>query len=109
MASFAGASFLEATTGDSYATWGSSFLFAIKQLPASNTPVVQQIGADVQRATLAILVTRTELVALYDQVLESGSLIMDWETNNAFLESVGAVARVGFEDLYQTSLNLIRL
>lgn len=80
-----------------------------KPRPAGNTPVWREVGMDVQRATIAIEVTNAQLVALYDKVLESGSLVMDWETTDALLESVGAVSRVGMDDLYLTTLAVIRL
>ncbi len=108
MASFNGCHFLETPSGDGYPAYPTSDIFALKERP-NDAPVAQEIGADVQRATVGALVTGAELTALYDQVLESGSLVMDWETHNAFLAGVGETSRVGMEDLYETSLDVIRL
>ena len=108
--SFDGATFLEAAQGEGYPTWNKRDILVVKPLPAGNTPVVQEIGMDVQRLALAVIVSGTELTALYDKVLESGTLIIDWESHSAFLESIGGVTRTSVgSDLYQTTLNFIRL
>ena len=108
MASFAGINFLETPQGEGYPAHGVADLFAIKDRP-NESPAFQEIGADLQRATIGILVTGAELLALYDQCGESGSLIFDWETCDAFLAGVGETRRAGLEDVYESSLDLIRL
>ena len=71
---------------------------------------VSHIGLDVQKATIAGLVTAAELGALYDQVGESGSLIMDWETHTAVLESIDPPVRAEVGgDLFTIAMHFIRL
>jgi hypothetical protein len=50
------------------------------------------------------------LAALYDKVLESGSLVMNWETVSAYLDSISPPQQVGIgNDLFFAVLNFIRL
>lgn len=109
MASFDSAQFKEAPAGDGYPAWNARMLGVVKPLPAGYAPVWKEIGEDVQRASVAAQVTRAELTALYDKVLETGSLVMDWGTSSAFLENVGAPSRVGLEDLWLVTLDFVRL
>lgn len=108
MASFGGASFLEASQGEGYPSYATANVFNIKDR-AGLVPWIRDLGSDIERATIAILVTGAELSALYAQHLNSGSLVMDWETHNAFLAGVGDTNRVGMQDLYESSLDVIRL
>ena len=110
MASFGGATFLERGTGDrAYPTWDATMLLAIKPRP-NEDPVIQEIGADVQKLALGVQVTGAELAALYDQLHESGTLIMDWETCTAFLSSISPGQQIGIgDDLYLSVLNFIFL
>lgn len=107
MASFDGASFLESSQ-DGYPSYPKADIFNLKDRP-NELPAVHEVGMDVQRATIAILVTGAQLAALYAKHLDSGSLVMDWETNDAFLAGIGETNRVGMEDLYESSLDVIRL
>ena len=110
MASFNGATFYERGTGDrSYPTWDATMLLAIKPRPNEDS-VIQEIGADVQKLALGVQVTAAELAALYDQLHESGTLIMNWETCTAFLSSISPGQQIGIgNDLYLSGLNFIFL
>lgn len=109
MASFAGITIRERPAGEGYPTWNKAMLLAIKPRP-NDDPVIQEVGEDVQKLALAVEVTGAQLASLYDQVLESGSLVMDWETVNAFLESVSPPQQIGIgNDLFLAVLNLVRL
>jgi hypothetical protein len=109
VASFAGITIRERPNGDGYPTWDKRDILAIKPRP-NDDPIIQEIGMDVQRLALAVELTGAQLASLYDQVLESGSLVMNWETHNAFLESISPPQRIGVgNDLYLAVLNLVRL
>lgn len=108
-ASFAGATFLEAPSGDGYASWDKRMLTLTRQR-VGDEATVSHIGLDVQRATIAGLVTAAELAALWGQVGESGSLVMDWETHDAVLESIDPPLRAEVGgDLFQITMHFIRL
>jgi hypothetical protein len=109
MASFSGATFLESRQSDGYPTWDKIDLLIIRAR-ANDDPVIAVNGMDVQRVTVAAQCTAAELTALYDLVLESGSLVFDYETHTAFLESMGAAQQIGIgNDIYLTTLSFIRL
>lgn len=110
MASFAGINMGERGNGGStFPVWTKKMLVAVKLRP-NGTPVMQEIGMDVERLAFVARVTAAELVALYDQVLESGSLVFGWETHDAFLESIEGVSEVvANKDTYFATLNFIRL
>lgn len=46
------------------------------------------IGLDVQKASIAALVTGTELSALYSKVGESGTLVIHWGSASAYLDAI---------------------
>lgn len=108
MASFDGATFLEQNQGDGYPSYGKADLFVTKQA-ANNTPTLKEIGMDIQKASIAALVTGTELTALYGLVLASGTLAINWESHSALLVEIAQPIRQGMEDLYSTTLSFIRL
>ena len=110
MASFDGAGFAErGSGGQSFPVWNKKTLLSIKPLP-NGTPLVQDIGMDVQRLALIVKASGAELAALYDKVFASGSLVYGWETHDAFLESIESVVEVkGGADVYYATLNLVRL
>jgi hypothetical protein len=110
MASFASCSFYESPSdGTGYPSWNKAMILAVKPRP-NDDPVIQEIGEDVQRAAIAITCTAAQLSALQDKVLESGSLVMNWETVNAFLDSISPPQMVGIgNDLFFATLNFIRL
>lgn len=110
MASFAGITIRERPAdGEGYATWDKRMILSTKVLP-NNAPVITQIGLDVQKLALAVQVTGAQLASLYAEVLESGSLVMDWETHDAFLESISTPQQIGVgNDLFLAVLNFIRL
>lgn len=110
MASFDGATFRERPNGDgTYPTWGAASILAIKQRP-NDDAVTQVVGVEVQRATINIECTATELAALYDKWQESGSLVVDWATDTAYLETIATPTQHGIgNDLYTTALTFIRL
>lgn len=108
MGSFAAQTFREGKA-PSFNLWDKKYLLAIKDRPNSE-PDIREIGMDVQRAAIVVRVTAAQLTALFDQVLESGSLVLGWETVNAFLESITGVQEIGAgKDTYFATLNVIRL
>jgi hypothetical protein len=109
MASFNGATFGERGTGSEFPIWDAKEILVVKERP-NEAPVLQSQGEDVQRLALVVKATGVQLSALYDQVLESGSLVYGWETHNAFLESISDVSeQLAGHDVYFATLNLIRL
>jgi hypothetical protein len=109
MASFDGATFYESPSGDGYPSWNKAMILAIKPRP-NDDPVIQEVGEDIQRAAIGATCTAAQLAALYDKVLESGSLVMNWETVSAYLDSISPPQQVGIgNDLFFAVLNFIRL
>lgn len=108
MASFSSASFLEQNQGEGYPSWSKADLFVNKQA-AGEAPTLKEVGMDIQKAGISALVTNAELIALWDLVLEDGTLIINWESHNALLVEVSQAVRQGMDDLFETTLSFIRL
>jgi hypothetical protein len=108
--SFNGATFhFRGSGGRTFPTWDKKELITVKDRP-NESAMQQDIGEDIQRAALVIRCTKAELIALYDQVLQSGSLIFPWETHDAFLESMDSASLVVTgNDRYEATLHVIRL
>lgn len=109
-ASFNGEAFrYRGSNGVTFPIWDAKQQLALKDRP-NESQVIQDIGADVQRLAVVARCTLVELGALYAQVLQSGSLVLGWETHDAFLESIdGASLVVTGQDVYEATLNMIRL
>jgi hypothetical protein len=109
MASFDGATFRERPNSDSYSTWGAASILAIKQRP-NDDAVTQVVGVDVQRVTINAECTAAELAALQDKHQESGSLVVDWATDTAYLETISSPIQHGIgNDLFTVALGFIKL
>lgn len=109
-ASFNGYTFKERGGGGTYPTWAKKELLSIKQLAGNNGYTVQSIGEDVQTLALVARCTQAELTALFDQVLESGSLVYGYETHDAILMSIDSAAeQLAGKDTYFATLNFVRL
>ena len=109
MASFNGQSFRIRGNGTTFAAWDARELIVLRQPMAANQQFIV-LGADVQRIAIVARVTQAELFALYDEVLQSGSLVLSFETHDAFLEKIDPAARVvSGVDQYEATLHLIRL
>jgi hypothetical protein len=110
MASFNSATFdYRGNGGRTFSIWDATQQIAEKSRP-NESSMLQDIGADVQRLAVVARCTKAELIALYDQVLSSGSLVLAWETHDAFLEGIdGAFLVVSGQDRYEATLHMIRL
>lgn len=108
-ASFNGHSFrFRGNGGRTFPIWDKGTIFNIKDRPGVD-PSVTDIGMDVQRASLTVRCTKAQLIVLYGDVLQSGSLVIPWETTNAFLENIdGAFLVVTGQDVYEAVLYMIR-
>lgn len=109
MASFNSHSFrYRGQGGVTFPIWDKRDMTNVKERPNA-VPAVHSIGADVQRLDAVIRCTKAQLTALYGDVLVTGSLILAWETHNAFLESIdSAFLVVSGQDVYEATLHLIR-
>jgi hypothetical protein len=95
--------------GGPYGAWPAGAGAVEKDRPA-DTSIVQLIGADVPRFNLVVRVTKAELQALYDDVLETGSLVFGYETTDALLCAIPEAAEQGAgQDVYLATLDVIRL
>lgn len=110
MASFNGHSFrYRGRGGVTFPIWDKKTLLNVKERPNA-APSITDTGADVQRLDVVVRCTKTQLLALYGDVLVSGSLVLAWETHNAFLERIdGAFQVVSGQDVYEATLHMIRL
>src|SRR6185369_6556971 len=110
MASFNSHSFrYRGQGGVTFPIWDKRDLTVVKERPNA-VPAVHSIGADVQRLDVVVRCTKTELTALYGDLLVSASLVLAWETHNALLESIdGAFLVVTGQDVYEATLHMIRL
>ncbi len=109
MASFAGHSFrYRGQNGATFPIWDKRMIAVTKERPNA-TPDMHDIGEDVQRLDVVIRCTKAQLTTLYGDVLTTGSLVLAWETHNAFLENIdGAFLVVSGQDVYEATLHLIR-
>ncbi len=83
---------------------------AVEKDRPTELSTLQAIGADVARFDLPVRVSKTQLLALYDAVLEDGSLVYGYETVNALLCGVTDAAEQGAgHDIYVATLDVIRL
>lgn len=74
------------------------------------TAIVRALGAEVPRFALGVKVTQAELIALYDAVLDEGSLVYGYETCDALLAGISSAEEVGAgDDVYIATLDVIRL
>lgn len=109
-ASFGGDVFFEAGSGG-YAVprFDKKHLTAVKIIP-NGSPVVQSIGADIQRLAMPIRCTASQLSALYGDVDGSAhTLVWSGGSTSAYLESVGTPTEVKpGEDVFFATLNFIK-
>lgn len=110
MASFNGCTFrIRGNGGTLIPAWDARELIVMRQ-PAAADQQVKTLGADVQRISLVCRMTQAELLALYDQVTIDGSLVLAFETHDAFLEKIDPVVLVTSRvDQYEATLGFIRL
>lgn len=95
--------------GVTFPIWDAKQQLALKDRP-NESQIIQDIGTDIQRLAVVARCTKAQLIALYDQVLESGSLVLAWETHNAFLETIDPASLVvSGQDVYEATLHMIRL
>jgi hypothetical protein len=110
VASFAGHSFrYRGSGGRTFPIWDKKTIYNAKERPNADTTLTT-IGMDVQRLAAAVRCTKAQLIVLYGDVLASGSLVLAWETHNAFLESIdNAFLVVTGQDVYEATLHFTRL
>lgn len=109
MGSFSGHTFKEFGQGGVYAAPPADGGAVDKDLP-TNVSITQAIGAGAPRFNLVVRVSKAELIALYDAVLDDGSLVYGYETVNALLCGVTDAAEQGAgHDVYLATLDVIRL
>jgi len=111
MGSFNGQTFSERGQGAStFPLWPAQSLITEKDRPAGALAIVQGVGADVERFGLVVRVSKAELLALYDEVLQDGTLIYGWESCSALLCGVKDASEQGADqDVYFATLDVIRL
>lgn len=109
-AAFNGHSFYErGSSGREIPGWEKKWITVVKIIP-NGSPVVQAIGADVQRMAMPIRCTHDELADLYDDI-DGDTHDLDWSdgSDSALLESITGRSEVmPGNDVYFAVLNLIR-
>lgn len=109
MASFNGCSFRIRGDGTLFPAWDAREIIVLRQR-AANDEQEKTLGADVQRIAIVAHLSQAELIALYDQTLEAGSLVLAFETHDAFLVNIDPVVLLTSRaDRYEATLNMVRL
>ncbi len=108
-ASFAGHAFrFRGSGGRTFPIWDKKTVLSVKDRPTEDQSITD-IGMDVQRVTIVARCTKTQLLALYGDLLTSGSLVLPWETHTALLENIdNAFLVVSGQDVYEAALHFIR-
>lgn len=110
-ASFAGTSFHERGDGGlNIPRWESKYNLAVKIIP-NGYPVVQNIGRDVQRLSMPIRCTASQLGGL-EGAIDGSSHSLSWSggSDSAVLESIGGVQEVKPDsDVFFATLSFIRI
>jgi hypothetical protein len=110
VSSFNGCTFKERGQMPTYPLWPAQSIISEKDRPAGRLAIIQEIGADIERFGLVVRVSKAELLALYDQVLNEGTLIFSYETCTALLCGVTDASEQGAaSDKYFATLDLIKL
>lgn len=109
MASFRGISFDERGEGSSYAGWTREAETDVVIIPGSPSRTVVQIGATgPRRLSLPIVCTQSVLEQLYAAVGQSGSLVTTYDSSTAVLTAVSDAKRFTRNDLFFSTLQLVR-
>lgn len=105
MASYASHGFKErGSSGRDVPGFDAKYTTAVKIIP-NGSPVVQAIGADVQRLAMPIRCSASELAALYGDCDGSAhTLVWSGGSDSALLESVGSPTEVmpGYDYFFAT-------